>query len=251
MQGHLPYSVAELAVGGNPPTLPALGQSLYGQPGGLDLEANLGLSLEQQLLLHYKAAEQQAQAYQQQPHLGFPGATQSLWPRPQAGSRIATAQNPGPSRGPAYVDQVWLWNIALVLKKQLSYPSTKPAQSQTVEKLRREVNMLKSTIERLEHEVQRQRQLRSFTPAALHQGKRNIFRPTLISRDTERAEFTEAKERLKHSWAADREDFARVKEALKRKNAEHHLHSNRLSSQLKVSCSASPCTTLLHQIWLI
>ena len=48
-------------------------------------------------------------------------------------------------------------------------------------------------------------------------------------------EFTEAKERLKHSWAADRDDFARVKSALKTKNAEHHAQSGRLSQQIKVS----------------
>lgn len=48
-------------------------------------------------------------------------------------------------------------------------------------------------------------------------------------------EFAEAKERLKHSWAADRDDFARVKEQLKKKNAEHHIQNGRLSQALKVS----------------
>ena len=55
-------------------------------------------------------------------------------------------------------------------------------------------------------------------------------------------EFTDAKERLKHSWAADRDDFARVKSLLKAKNAEHHAQSGRLSQQLKVCafiCSKS------------
>ena len=41
-------------------------------------------------------------------------------------------------------------------------------------------------------------------------------------REGERLEFAEAKERLKASWAVDRDDFARVKEQLKKKNAEHH-----------------------------
>lgn len=53
-------------------------------------------------------------------------------------------------------------------------------------------------------------------------------------RESERLEFADAKDRLKHSWAADREDFARVKEQLKRKNAEHHLQNGRLSQALKV-----------------
>ena len=47
-------------------------------------------------------------------------------------------------------------------------------------------------------------------------------------------EFADAKDRLKHSWAADREDFARVKEQLKKKNAEHHVQNGRLSQALKV-----------------
>lgn len=47
-------------------------------------------------------------------------------------------------------------------------------------------------------------------------------------------EFAEAKERLKSSWAVDRDDFARVKEQLKKKNAEHHIQNGRLSQSLKV-----------------
>ncbi len=47
-------------------------------------------------------------------------------------------------------------------------------------------------------------------------------------------EFAEAKERLKASWAVDRDDFARVKEQLKKKNAEHHVQNGRLSQSLKV-----------------
>ena len=54
-------------------------------------------------------------------------------------------------------------------------------------------------------------------------------------RETERNEFSEAKDRLKHSWAADRDDFARVKDALKKKNADHHVQNGRLSQALKVS----------------
>ena len=46
-------------------------------------------------------------------------------------------------------------------------------------------------------------------------------------------EFAEAKERLKASWAVDRDDFARVKEQLKKKNAEHHVQNGRLSQSLK------------------
>lgn len=53
-------------------------------------------------------------------------------------------------------------------------------------------------------------------------------------RETERNEFAEAKDRLKHSWAADRDDFARVKDALKKKNADHHVQNGRLSQSLKV-----------------
>ena len=56
----------------------------------------------------------------------------------------------------------------------------------------------------------------------------------ILSRESERIEFAEAKERLKHSWAADRDDFARVKEQLKKKNAEHHIQNGRLSQALKV-----------------
>ena len=56
----------------------------------------------------------------------------------------------------------------------------------------------------------------------------------MIGRESERLEFADAKDRLKHSWAADREDFARVKEQLKKKNAEHHLQNGRLSQALKV-----------------
>ena len=52
--------------------------------------------------------------------------------------------------------------------------------------------------------------------------------------ETERTEFSEAKDRLKHSWAADRDDFARVKDALKKKNADHHVQNGRLSQALKV-----------------
>ena len=50
-------------------------------------------------------------------------------------------------------------------------------------------------------------------------------------------EFAEAKERLKASWAVDRDDFARVKEQLKKKNAEHHVQNGRLSQSLKVCCT--------------
>ena len=53
-------------------------------------------------------------------------------------------------------------------------------------------------------------------------------------REGERVEFAEAKERLKASWAVDREDFARVKDQLKKKNAEHHVQNGRLSQSLKV-----------------
>ena len=56
----------------------------------------------------------------------------------------------------------------------------------------------------------------------------------LTCRETERTEFSEAKDRLKHSWAADRDDFARVKEALKKKNTDHHVQNGRLSQALKV-----------------
>lgn len=54
-------------------------------------------------------------------------------------------------------------------------------------------------------------------------------------------EFAEAKERLKASWAVDRDDFARVKEQLKKKNAEHHVQNGRLSQSLKVSCQMLYC----------
>lgn len=56
----------------------------------------------------------------------------------------------------------------------------------------------------------------------------------VFCRETERNEFAEAKDRLKHSWAADRDDFARVKDALKKKNADHHIQNGRLSQALKV-----------------
>ena len=59
------------------------------------------------------------------------------------------------------------------------------------------------------------------------------YSPILCS-ETERNEFAEAKDRLKHSWAADRDDFARVKDALKKKNADHHVQNGRLSQALKV-----------------
>lgn len=57
----------------------------------------------------------------------------------------------------------------------------------------------------------------------------------LFCREGERIEFAEAKERLKSSWAVDRDDFARVKEQLKKKNAEHHVQNGRLSQSLKVN----------------
>ena len=60
-----------------------------------------------------------------------------------------------------------------------------------------------------------------------------------LGRETERNEFSEAKDRLKHSWAADRDDFARVKDALKKKNADHHVQNGRLSQALKVWPSTS------------
>ncbi len=56
-----------------------------------------------------------------------------------------------------------------------------------------------------------------------------------LCREGERVEFAEAKERLKSSWAVDRDDFARVKEQLKKKNAEHHVQNGRLSQSLKVT----------------
>lgn len=72
-------------------------------------------------------------------------------------------------------------------------------------------------------------------------------------RETERVEFAEAKERLKSSWAADREDFARVKEGLKRKNAEHHIHSGRLSQvdppRCQLPCAVSVCGILVLLPW--
>jgi predicted RNase H-like nuclease (RuvC/YqgF family) len=76
-----------------------------------------------------------------------------------------------------------------------------------VEKLKREAARLQVEVERLQAEVGRQKSLR----------------------ETERTEFADSKERMKASWAADREDFARVKQALKKKNAEHHIQSGRLS----------------------
>lgn len=62
-------------------------------------------------------------------------------------------------------------------------------------------------------------------------------------REGERSEFTDAKERVKASWAADREDFARVKESLKKKNAEHHLQCGRLSQvcPLAECARCAPC----------
>ena len=64
---------------------------------------------------------------------------------------------------------------------------------------------------------------------------------SVTCRESERVEFAEAKDRLKHSWAADRDDFARVKEQLKKKNAEHHLQNGRLSQALKVIFCCSVC----------
>jgi len=46
-------------------------------------------------------------------------------------------------------------------------------------------------------------------------------------------EFTEAIDRMRHTWAADRVDFAQVKGLLKAKNADHHAENGRLSQQLK------------------
>uniref|UniRef100_A0A061RRF8 Uncharacterized protein n=1 Tax=Tetraselmis sp. GSL018 TaxID=582737 RepID=A0A061RRF8_9CHLO len=79
------------------------------------------------------------------------------------------------------------------------------------EKLKKEISRLQSEVERLEKEVTRQKGLR----------------------ESERTEFMDAKERLKASWAADREDFARVKEGLKKKNAEHHIQSGKLSQAVR------------------
>ncbi len=62
-----------------------------------------------------------------------------------------------------------------------------------------------------------------------------------VCRETERNEFSEAKDRLKHSWAADRDDFARVKDALKKKNADHHVQNGRLSQALKVWLKTEHC----------
>lgn len=62
-------------------------------------------------------------------------------------------------------------------------------------------------------------------------------------REGERSEFTDAKERVKASWAADREDFARVKESLKKKNAEHHLQCGRLS-QVRLLAQCARCAPL-------
>ena len=68
-------------------------------------------------------------------------------------------------------------------------------------------------------------------------GVGNLKKGCLL-REGERVEFAEAKERLKASWAVDRDDFARVKEQLKKKNAEHHVQNGRLSQSLKASlCS--------------
>ena len=60
-------------------------------------------------------------------------------------------------------------------------------------------------------------------------------------REGERVEFAEAKDRLKSSWAVDRDDFARVKEQLKKKNAEHHVQNGRLSQSLK-ACTFTSST---------
>jgi hypothetical protein len=66
----------------------------------------------------------------------------------------------------------------------------------------------------------------------------------MACREGERVEFAEAKERLKASWAVDRDDFARVKEQLKKKNAEHHIQNGRLSQSLKVRlASPAQCPT--------
>ena len=72
-----------------------------------------------------------------------------------------------------------------------------------------------------------------------------------ICREGERVEFAEAKERLKSSWAVDRDDFARVKEQLKKKNAEHHVQNGRLSQSLKVRspCCSSLCAWIMHITW--
>ena len=64
-----------------------------------------------------------------------------------------------------------------------------------------------------------------------------MTRCLICCRETERIEFTDAKDRVRHSWAVDRDDFARVKSLLKTKNAEHHAQSGRLSQQLKVGFS--------------
>ena len=64
-------------------------------------------------------------------------------------------------------------------------------------------------------------------------------------REGERVEFAEAKDRLKSSWAVDRDDFARVKEQLKKKNAEHHVQNGRLSQSLKV------CTSTLSTVFCL
>lgn len=77
---------------------------------------------------------------------------------------------------------------------------------------------------------------------ALAEPQTSPYALLLFRRETERMEFSEAKERLKHSWAADRDDFARVKEALKKKNADHHVQNGRLSQALKVHLWPTPCT---------
>lgn len=64
-------------------------------------------------------------------------------------------------------------------------------------------------------------------------------------------EFSEAKERLKHSWSADRDDFARVKEALKKKNADHHVQNGRLSQALKVRLCSRICTDEYSSLTII
>ena len=77
-----------------------------------------------------------------------------------------------------------------------------------------------------------------------------LGRPTsslVDCRETERNEFSEAKDRLKHSWAADRDDFARVKDALKKKNADHHVQNGRLSQALKVLPGRTSSLALLRR----
>ncbi len=70
-----------------------------------------------------------------------------------------------------------------------------------------------------------------------------------LCREGERVEFAEAKERLKSSWAVDRDDFARVKEQLKKKNAEHHVQNGRLSQSLKVR--VIPCCSIADSAYTV